>query len=319
VEDLNRFIALLSALFPDEHQVPKQLYQARASRRVLQGEPVEVVAGETGLTKSYLRTWSSAISDGNFYRWTRRKPPTDERLARSRAGIAQMMLGFLAEAHFEGSAQHLLHSGGFSISDDRAASTDTDYRLLDAENRTVCRLNIKFHGTLFRAAKEYVGLEPEDCFALATYKISTALQRQQIEAVPYVFLVVTVPSLPRSYIEGHITEDAVWLASVSSRAIEETIARQLLTEPWAEGLKAQIERAQFRVISASRAHRLLHEKLFERVFALRVKAFNWTFRGAEIDMHLSLNSEMILFSEFGDNITQRGVREVAIRLDRGEI
>ena len=205
------------------------------------------------------------------------------------------MLGFLAEAHFEKSADHLLHAGGFRISDDRAESSDTDYRLLDSDNRPVCRLNIKFHGTLFRAAEEYVGLKPEDCFALATYKISSALQRQTQEAVPYVFLIVTVPSLPRSFIEGHIKDDFVWLASVSSRAVEETIARKLLAESWADGLRAEIERAQFRVISASRAFRLLHEKLFERVFALRVKAFNWTFRGAEIDMHLSLSSDDSLF------------------------
>jgi hypothetical protein len=319
VDDLDRFVSLLSDLFPDPADAPQQLRLARAFQRVLQGESVEAVSLETTFSRSQLRTWTEAIRQGHFFRWVRRKPPTEERLLRARAGIAQMMLGFLAEHHFEQSSEALLQSGGFRITDDRSDASDTDYRLLDTDDRPVCRLNIKFHGTLFRAAKEYVGLEPDDCFALATYKIANALERQKEEAVPYAFLIVTVPSLPRSLVEGHIAEEHSWLASVTGRKVEERIAIRLLAEPWAEELRAAVSKAEFRVISASRAHKLLHEKLFERVFALRVRAFNWTFRGAEIDMHLSLQNEMVLFSDFVQTITERGAREVAIRLDRGEI
>lgn len=225
MEELQRLIEGLTELFPDDSEAPKQLLLARALQRVLNGEPPESVSAATAFSKSNLRTWSTAIREGHFYKWTRRKLPTDERLQRSRAGIAQMMLGFLAEGHFERSSRDLLQSGGFRISDDRSDASDTDYRLLDADGRPVCRLNVKFHGTLFRAAQEYVGLDPDDCFALATYKIFTALQRQKTEAVPYVFLVVTVPSLPRSFVEGHVPDRFLWLASVCGRNVEERIAQ----------------------------------------------------------------------------------------------
>lgn len=234
--DLERLIVLLVDLFPHREDAPKQLSQAQAIQQILRRTDIKDVA-------------------------KRRKPPTPESLQRSKAGIAQMMLGFLGEEYFETSARHLLATGRFSIQDDRSEGTGTDY----------------------------------------------------------LFLIVTVPSLPRSFLESHLSENHAWLASMSGRIVEEAIARQQLKEAWSERLYADIKTAEFRVISASKAFRLMHEKLFERVFALRVRAFNWTYKGAEVDMHLSLRDEMISFREFVKTIESRGVRETAIRLDRGEI
>ena len=43
------------------------------------------------------------------------------------------------------------------------------------------------------------------------------------------------------------------------------------------------------------------------------------FRGAEINMHLSLSTEMIPFQNFLAVLATRGERELTVRLDRGEI
>lgn len=317
--ELDRFIDLLQTLFPSDDVAPPQLLRARALQRVLNEESIDAVRSSTKFSKSYLKAWSSALAEGHFYKWLRKKTPTEESLGRAKAGIAQMALGFAAEAHFEKSASHLLQRIGFRISDERAGATDTDYLLLDNDQRPVCRINVKFHGTLFRQSVEYVGLQTDDCFALATYKIYGALERQRTEAVPYVFLIVTVPGSPRSFVEQHISADSAWLACVSGRLVEEALANTLLEQAWFQRVRGEVAKAVFRVLSARRAFTLLHEKLFERVFALRVRAFNWTFRGAEIDMHLSLSREMVPFNEFVQLIEERGVREVAIRLDRGEI
>jgi len=110
--------------------------------------------------------------------------PTE--LNRRRLGIAQILLGALAEKRFEDLINSIAGKT-IQIEDHRPSRTDTDYRLLNGGGRPVCGFNIKFHGTLFRAAKDYVGLEPQDCFALATYKIRSALRRQTEEALPYVF------------------------------------------------------------------------------------------------------------------------------------
>ena len=72
-------------------------------------------------------------------------------------------------------------------------------------------------------------------------------------------------------------------------------------------------------MSARRADSLLREKLFDRVHALRLRGFNRTFRGAEINMHLSLSSEMIPFQEFLNVLATEGALRLTVRLDRGEI
>ena len=86
---------------------------------------------------------------------------------------------------------------------------------------------------------------------------------------------------------------------------------------WDFALKT--ESSEFRVLSARRAYGLLREKLFDRVHALRLRGFNQLFRGAEINMHLSLSAEMIGFGQFVEMLGDRGSLQIAVRLDRGEI
>lgn len=72
-------------------------------------------------------------------------------------------------------------------------------------------------------------------------------------------------------------------------------------------------------LKVHRADDLMRRQLFDRVHALRLRGFNSVFRGAEINMHLSLSREMIAFEEFLRILATRGERELTVRLDRGEI
>ena len=67
------------------------------------------------------------------------------------------------------------------------------------------------------------------------------------------------------------------------------------------------------------AYNLMRDHLFERVHALRLRAFNRTFRGAEINMHLSLSAEMVSFADFINLLIGTGVQGLAVRLERGEV
>jgi hypothetical protein len=283
------------------------------------GETVEQVAADTRIGKRHLLVWLEAIGEQGFYAWLRKPAPEDIKLKRSREGLAQMLLCLLAEHHFESLAAGVLGPGGFRIEDHRVGRTDTDYRLLEPNGRPLFRLNIKFHGTLFERAREYVGLAPEDCFALATYKISAALKRQDDERLPYLFLIISVPQFPRESIETSIDVDWVWLASITGRDVEEAIIGLLSNEAWTEPIRQRLADAEFRVLSARRAYNLMREQLFSRVNALRLRGFNRLFRGAEINMHLSLSGEMIAYRDLLEMIASRGPVEVALRLDRGEI
>ena len=70
-----------------------------------------------------------------------------------------------------------------------------DIRLTNGKQRPLYRINIKYFGSAFRRAPEMVGLAPEDCFALATYKIRSGLEKQQTEGKPYFFAIVGVSGL----------------------------------------------------------------------------------------------------------------------------
>ena len=132
-------------------------------------------------------------------------------------------------------------------------------------------------------------------------------------------MIISVPDFPRDLIEQNVSEDWVWLASLSGRAVEESIANRLTFEAWAAVIRSRIETSEFRVLSARRAYNLLGSLLFERVHALRLRGFNQLFRGAEINMHLSLSKEMIAYPLFLKVLADRGALEMALRLDRGEI
>lgn len=307
----------MDSLGPD--LVAPMLPRARAVLRIFEGERVEDVARDTRVAKRFLQTWSEAVQADGLYSWLGKPDPDDLRLKRAREGIAQILLGLLAERHFESLAVAMIGDRGYRIEDQRVGRTDTDYRLIDPDDRPLFRMNIKFHGTLFNAAREYVNLAPADCFALATYKISAALKRQQDEALPYLFLIISVPDFPRDAIELSISDDWAWLAAISGRNVEEAIVRLLSSDPWVEPIRTRIAQAEFRVLSARRANNLLRQLLFERVHALRLRGFNRLFRGAEINMHLSLSTEMIGYAELLELLANRGPVEVSLRLDRGEI
>lgn len=113
-----------------------------------------------------------------------------ERIGASRFRIAQLLLGALTEERFQREKEELI-AGRLIVEDHRLGRTDTDYRVLNGDRKPIFRINIKYHGSAFEQAQTWVGLAPGDCFALATYKINQALERQRKEALPYVFVVLS--------------------------------------------------------------------------------------------------------------------------------
>lgn len=236
-----------------------------------------------------------------------------------------MLLGALTEERFEREKEEII-AGRLIVEDHRLGRTDTDYRVLNGGGRPIFRINIKFHGTEFEQARERVGLAPDDCFALATYKIHQALGRQRAEALPYVFLVLSCLGLTARSVSDRVPEGYAWLLGIAAkfprRDIEEAIVQKLLSEEAGgviEEVRVRIAASQFRVISAGRAEKLMKEKLFERVFALRQRAFTSAFRNAEIDMHFSLTQEMMPIREFLALVAAESPQRLTVLLDRGEI
>jgi hypothetical protein len=195
---------------------------------------------------------------------------------------------------------------------------------LNGQQNPVCRINIKFHGTLVQKAQETVSLPPEDCFALAAYKIYNALRRQQQEALPYVFFVLSIRNLSAASVAPYIPEDFVWLLAVLTgrRIVEEAIVSALSRPEYESTFQPIFDRmaeGEFRIISAGKAYKFLVEKLFERVFALKVPRFNRNYRNAEIDMHFSIPSELTPLRTFLEILARESVQVLNVRLYRGDL
>ena len=254
----------------------------------------------------------------------------------ARKSLGQMILGHVAERVFEALYTRDIGSGDLVLEDSRGSRNETDYRVLDASSHPIFRINIKFHGTLFRKAKELVGLDPHDCFALATYKIWQGHKKNEEEKLPYVFLVVSAPALSSEVIGQQVPDRyarsatllraAVGVNGLGKRNLEDAMAKQLIGPDSPQefiGIRHDIiqklEAADWRAISAERAKRLMTKLLFERVFAVRVRGFAQNYRNAELDMHFSLNKDMTTLHDFLRVHTDGGLHALTSQLARGDI
>ena len=251
-----------------------------------------------------------------------------------RSNLGQLLIGAMAERVFLESWISNLPGDDLVLRDDRRARGDTDFLVDDKTGRQIFRLNIKFHGASFRRAMELVGLAPEDTFALATYKIHSALEKQESEHLPYIFVIVGVRGLAAGQV-GELIPDRlvrlVALAHASSkvtgkRSIEDAVVTRVLEAPAQFGVAArvgeqmeQLRAAEWRVISARRAEKLLRELLFKRAYALRVRGFARNFGGAELDMHFSVSADLHPLNELVEILRDHGMPGLVSRLERGTL
>jgi hypothetical protein len=172
---LDELETVLHRVFRDV-DLPKPFNLLAARRDVLGGTSVQDAARAIGTTAVNLQRFvDSPDPIGHLLC----EIPSDynAKAERVRATIGQLIIGNLAERVFEDTYQRTVGTTELKLHDDRSAGGDTDYLVLNGQNRKVFRLDIKFHGSQFRNAQSVVGLPPEDCFALATYKIYSALQK----------------------------------------------------------------------------------------------------------------------------------------------
>lgn len=253
---------------------------------------------------------------------------TPEGIRKARQILGNLLLGRAAEIAFETIYREVMRTNELELVDLREARNDTDYRVLNGQRRSVYRLNIKFHGSAFRRAPELVGLQPEDCFALATYKIYSAQLKQAEERLPYIFAIVGVPGLTGESVGERMEDRATMLVALlhaspraqRKRDIEDAIVGRLVstndrvfTETY-----SLVHAAKWYVLSANKAVKLLRGKLFDRVFALKVRGFARVFRGAELDMHFSLREDLTPLAEFLRTLREEGPTKVSAMLTGGD-
>lgn len=331
LESLDDLLRAVGPLYQDDRP-PKPFLLLQSLERLRSGEDPRQVAKAAGSTPKRLETLvSSRDPVAGALGSDLLQAASEERMGKARAMLGQLLLGVVAERAFEKIYKTRMGTSELTLQDFRDSRNETDYRVLNGQGRPVFRINIKFHGTRFRKAAELVGLDPADCFALATYKIYQGLQKHEKEVLPYIFAIVGVANLTGAHVGQVVPENLVHLNSLilaskisGKRNVEDRIVLHLLDTPQAELIQAainefrrQIEEADWRVISARRANLLLREKLFDRVFAVRVRAFARNYRNAELDMHFSLEQDLTRLEDFLKLLRTHGLHGLTARLERG--
>lgn len=329
---LDRLQAVLSRVYP-EASPPRPLHLLLALDRVKAGAPLTEAAKAVRTTADNLRRLAES-ADPVTHLLGERPPDFDAKADKVRATIGQLIIGNRAERVFEDTYRETVGTTELRLQDDRSGGGDTDYLVLNGQDRQVFRLNIKFHGSQFRNAQSLVGLPPEDCFPLATYKIHSALQKQEREHLPYIFVIVGVPHLTGSVVGATIPEDIVEVATLlrhapkveGKRRVEDAIVEAITARPADFGLEQtlagflqQIRDAGWRVISARRANDLLRTLLFDRVYALRIRGFAINYRGAEVDMHFSVTRDLQPLEDLLKVLRDFGLPGLSVRLERGTL
>lgn len=333
---LNTLEELLSlvALVYEGRDAPRPFRLLAAVQRVQTGKTPQSEARAVRSTIKYIQ---KAIESGDpIHEVLGASIPTDmdsDLVRKTRGMIGQLLIGQLAEQAFETMYRERLGTTELRLEDNREARHDTDYRVLNGLNRPVFRINIKFHGTRFRNAKTLVGLDPDDCFALATYKIHQALIKQEREVLPYLFVIVSALDLTADQVARAVPVELIQLSALvnaatipGKRDVEDAIVTYLSSSAaQAEVREAVSEyaglvrRANWRVLSARKADKLLRTRLFERVYAVRVRAFARNYRNAELDMHFSLQEDLTSLGTLLDLMRDTGLQGVTGHLERGTI
>jgi hypothetical protein len=313
----------------NDRPLPKPLSLVEGVRRIRAGAvPAEVaknikttprrlqgLLGAPDLVEAVLGVAPSSISQ--------------KHLDKARRILGQLLVGRAAEIVFEDLYREEMSTHEFELRDHRSSHSGTDYRVHNGQDRPLYRLNIKFHGSQFRRAPELVGLAPEDCFALATYKIKSALEKQDSEHLPYIFAVVGLRHLSAEAVGGQIPDRLVEAVAVATaaphfqgkRQFEDAVIEQVVRSetPVFRTTYDALKGAPWYVLSARRAVNLMKDKLFERVFALRIRGFAQQFRAAELDMHFSLSSDLTSLSGFFETLKKEGQTKIASLLERGSV
>jgi hypothetical protein len=293
---------------------------------VASGKAIKEAAREVGTIGARLQAFHDATN--RVVALLGDESPTDRQRRNTRQILGNLIVGKCAEITFEELYKEHVQTTELALKNLTEARSDTDYRLFNGKGRPVYRVNIKYHGSLFRRAKEMVGLEPEDCFALATYKIHGALQKQTDDQLPYIFVIVSVPNLTAESVGDGVPADLQnFVAHITAsgevsrkRDIEDTVVEYLRQNghPAFDSTRERISKAKWFVLGARRANILLRDKLFERVFALRTRNFSRQFGGAELDMHFSLSQDLTPLATYLDTLRDSGYPRVTTLLERGD-
>lgn len=239
-----------------------------------------------------------------------------------KGGFQNQVVGRIAERVFRDDHLAALESDGFDIVDYHEQGENRDYGA--QRDGLELPINVKVASTLFRNARQVVGLDPEDCVPISAYKAIGAAER--VPDLIYVDLVdFTLREKVDLFMDGLDGPLAVgwhllsWYGGSGVRRAEDAYVDALFAEH-GEALKRLAPPvSQFRVISAKRVLAILRH-VPRRVPGLGVPGAGTGGFVAEVNVHVSVSDEMVPWNEIAEALRAEGIQPIIdrVRLESSE-
>ena len=153
LQSLDDLLGLIGRLYPDDP--PQPFLLLKGVKRVKVGDDAGQVARSVHSTRKRLEALAAAADPLEaLFGCTLASAAQPDTMRRPQGMIGQLLLGELAERAFERIYKETMGTDELILEDAREARNETDYRVLNGQSRPVFRINIKFHGTLFRKAHD---------------------------------------------------------------------------------------------------------------------------------------------------------------------
>ncbi len=235
-------------------------------------------------------------------------------------GFQNLITGRIAEMIFR--SQHLapMEPDGFVVKDLHEAGENRDYAV--ERDGHELPINVKTASTMFRNAKQVVGLEPEDCIPISAYKAIGASER-----VPDLVYVDLVDFTLREKVDGFMnavpgSEGLLWhlfswYGGTGARKAQDQYVATLFERHGAELIAFGPEARKWRVISAQRVLAIMRE-MPRRCPGLGVPAAGRGVFNAEVNIHVSVERETVAWDDVVDLMRREGIPGVLSRVRRRE-
>jgi hypothetical protein len=258
----------------------------------------------------------------NFGDEIRASPPTAPCLPDPAKSFSQafqnLMVGTIAERVFWEDHLPLLEPYGFRSIDYHERGENRDYGL--QREGVELPINVKTASSLFRKARETVGLAPEDCIPISAYKAIGASER--VPALVYVDLVdFTLRERVDDFINTLEGDLAVgwhlfsWYIGPGAKKAQDRYVATLF-ERHGSDLKALAPSiTSFRVISAKRVLAIMRTKP-RRVPGLGIKAAGTGGFNAEVNVHVSVYDETHPWDDVAEQCRRHGIQHVLDQINR---
>ena len=235
-------------------------------------------------------------------------------------GFQNLIAGRIAESVFR--TQHLapLEQEGFVVRDLHEAGENRDY-VVERDGHDL-PINVKTASTMFRNARQVVGLDPRDCIPISAYKAIGASER--VPDLVYVDLVdFTLREKVDAFIERLRGSESTlwhlfsWYGGAGARRAQDDYVARLFDSHGDQLVALAPGASSWRVISAQRVLAIMRE-MPRRCPGLGVPAAGRGVFNAEVNIHVSVERETRSWDDVAQIIRRDGIGAVLTSIRRQE-